>query len=44
MYGSRGGLQVGRSAALRVAGVEDGEKGEDIDMNGFGLRIWPAKS
>lgn len=24
--------------------VEEGEKGEDVDMNGFGLRIWPAKA
>ena len=23
--------------------VEEGEKGEDVDMNGFGLRIWPVK-
>jgi hypothetical protein len=21
--------------------VEEGEKGEDIDLNGFGVRIWP---
>lgn len=24
--------------------LEEGEKGEDIDMNGFGFRIWPARS
>ena len=24
-------------------GLEDGEKGEDVDLNGFGLRIWPNK-
>jgi len=34
-------------AFLRVGldrgGLEDGEKGEDVDLNGFGLRIWPNK-
>jgi hypothetical protein len=24
--------------------VEEGEKGEDVDLNGFGLRIWPVNS
>jgi hypothetical protein len=24
--------------------VEEGEKGEDVDMNGFGMRIWPESS
>jgi hypothetical protein len=32
-------------AFLRLAvdrgNVEEGEKGEDIDLNGFGVRIWP---
>jgi hypothetical protein len=30
--------------SLERGSVEDGEKGEDIDMNGFGFRIWPTNS
>lgn len=29
--------------ALDRGGVEENEKGEDVDLNGFGLRIWPEK-
>lgn len=24
--------------------VEEGERGEDVDLNGFGLRFWPDRS
>ncbi|MBX9681027.1 MAG: hypothetical protein K2X38_19900 [Gemmataceae bacterium] len=27
--------------SMERGSLEDGEKGEDVDMNGFGLRVWP---
>ena len=40
------GEPAGLWAFLRVSvdrgNVEDGDKAEDIDLNGFGLRIWPV--
>jgi hypothetical protein len=34
-------------AFLRVGldrgGLDEGDKGEDVDLNGFGLRIWPNR-
>jgi hypothetical protein len=41
------GEPVSLWAYLRLAidrgSPEEAEKGEDIDLNGFGLRFWPAK-
>ncbi|MCS7045589.1 MAG: hypothetical protein NZO58_04455 [Gemmataceae bacterium] len=41
------GEPAGLWAFLRVAidrgDYDQGEKGEDIDLNGFGLRIWPNR-
>src|SRR5688572_28616631 len=34
-----GFLRVG----LDRGGYEEGDKGEDVDLNGFGLRIWPNR-
>ena len=40
--GERASLWAFLRLGLDRGNVEEGEKGEDIDMNGFGFRIWPA--
>ena len=42
--GDRASLWAFLRLTLDRGNVEEGEKGEDIDMNGFGFRIWPAET
>jgi hypothetical protein len=41
--GEQAGLWVFLRLGLDRGGYEEGEKGEDVDLNGFGLRIWPNR-
>ena len=41
--GEPAGLWAFLRLSLDRGNVEDGDKSEDIDLNGFGLRIWPTK-
>ena len=41
--GEPAGLWASLRLSLDRGSVEDGDKAEEIDLNGFGLRIWPDK-
>ena len=40
--GEPAGLWAFLRLSLDRGNLDDGDKGEDIDLNGFGLRIWPV--
>jgi len=41
--GEPAGLWAYLRLGLDRGGLEDAERAEDIDLNGFGIRIWPVK-